>query len=161
SQDSGSLCFCFRWLLIWYKREFSFDDILHLWEVLWSGLPCSNFHLLIACAILESQRGELIGSNHDFNTILKHINELTMRLDLQTMLREAEGIYLQLVQCKELPVKVREVLGSCVTSSSDEESSESEPRETDGLLSQSAAAGVAVCQSSNRNASHGPPPTYP
>lgn len=33
SQDSGSLCFCFRWLLIWFKREFSFEDILVLWEV--------------------------------------------------------------------------------------------------------------------------------
>lgn len=22
SQDSGSLCFCFRWLLIWFKSEF-------------------------------------------------------------------------------------------------------------------------------------------
>ncbi|MCJ8738975.1 hypothetical protein PDJAM_G00041880 [Pangasius djambal] len=115
----------------------------------------------MACAILESQRGELIGSNHDFNTILKHINELTMKLDLQTILREAEGIYLQLVQCKELPAKVREVLGMCVTSSSDEESSESEPRETDRLLSESAAGGVAVCQSTNQNAPHRPPPTYP
>lgn len=33
SQDSGSLCFCFRWLLIWFKREFPFPDILRLWEV--------------------------------------------------------------------------------------------------------------------------------
>lgn len=33
SQDSGSLCFCFRWLLIWFKREFPFEDILLLWEV--------------------------------------------------------------------------------------------------------------------------------
>lgn len=40
-------------------------------KVIWSGLPCDNFHLLIACSILESQRGELIGSDHDFNTILK------------------------------------------------------------------------------------------
>jgi len=40
-------------------------------QVLWSGLPCDNFHLLIACSILVSQRGELIGSDHDFNTILK------------------------------------------------------------------------------------------
>ncbi|XP_008327394.1 TBC1 domain family member 17 [Cynoglossus semilaevis] len=101
SQDSGSLCFCFRWLLIWFKREFSFEDILTLWEVLWTGLPCSNFHLLIASTILESQRGELIGSDHDFNTILKHINELTMRLDLQSILHQAESIYLQLTQCKE------------------------------------------------------------
>uniref|UniRef100_A0A8C9WBN5 TBC1 domain family member 15 n=1 Tax=Scleropages formosus TaxID=113540 RepID=A0A8C9WBN5_SCLFO len=113
SQDSGSLCFCFRWLLIWFKREFSFEDILMLWEVMWTGLPCSNFHLLIACAILESQRGELIGSEHDFNTILKHINELTMKLDLQALLCAAEGIFLQLDTCKELPAKVREVLGMC------------------------------------------------
>ncbi|XP_051030351.1 TBC1 domain family member 17 isoform X2 [Phodopus roborovskii] len=32
SQDSGSLCFCFRWLLIWFKREFPFPDVLRLWE---------------------------------------------------------------------------------------------------------------------------------
>uniref|UniRef100_A0A672ZHB3 TBC1 domain family member 15 n=1 Tax=Sphaeramia orbicularis TaxID=375764 RepID=A0A672ZHB3_9TELE len=102
SQDSGSLCFCFRWLLIWFKREFSFEDILTLWEVLWTRLPCENFHLLIACSILESQRGELIGSDHDFNTILKHINELTMKLDLQSVLRGAEAIYLQLIH-KKIP----------------------------------------------------------
>ncbi|XP_047211974.1 TBC1 domain family member 17-like isoform X2 [Girardinichthys multiradiatus] len=136
SQDSGSLCFCFRWLLIWFKREFSFEDILTLWEVLWTRLPCDNFHLLIACSILESQRGELIGSDHDFNTILKHINELTMKLDLQTVLREAEAIYLQFVCCKELPRKVKQVLGLSVPSSSEEDSSGSQRSETEQLLGQ-------------------------
>uniref|UniRef100_A0A8C3SJ49 Rab-GAP TBC domain-containing protein n=1 Tax=Chelydra serpentina TaxID=8475 RepID=A0A8C3SJ49_CHESE len=33
SKESGSLCFCFRWLLIWFKREFAFEDVLQLWEV--------------------------------------------------------------------------------------------------------------------------------
>lgn len=33
SQDSGYLYFCFRWLLIRFKREFSFQDILRFWEV--------------------------------------------------------------------------------------------------------------------------------
>uniref|UniRef100_A0A7N8X137 TBC1 domain family, member 17 n=1 Tax=Mastacembelus armatus TaxID=205130 RepID=A0A7N8X137_9TELE len=143
SQDSGSLCFCFRWLLIWFKREFSFEDILILWEVLWTRLPCNNFHLLIACSILESQRGELIGSNHDFNTILKHINELTMKLDLQTVLREAEGIYLQLIQCKELPPEVQQVLGVCVPSSSEEGSPDSQSSETQRLLGQPHAAAAS------------------
>ncbi|KAG9264091.1 TBC1 domain family member 17 [Astyanax mexicanus] len=162
SQDSGSLCFCFRWLLIWYKREFSFEDILNLWEVLWTRLPCENFHLLMACAILESQRGELIGSNHDFNTILKHINELNMKLDLQTVLQGAEGIYLQLAQCKELSVKVQEVLGLYVASSSEEGSPDLEPKETDTLLSQAEARGASSCQpSSSYTASPRPPPTYP
>lgn len=43
----------------------------NVFQVFWTRLPCENFHLLMACAILEEQRGELIGSNHDFNSILK------------------------------------------------------------------------------------------
>uniref|UniRef100_A0A3Q3IV06 Rab-GAP TBC domain-containing protein n=1 Tax=Monopterus albus TaxID=43700 RepID=A0A3Q3IV06_MONAL len=152
SQDSGSLCFCFRWLLIWFKREFSFEDILTLWEVLWSRLPCDNFHLLIACSILQSQRGELIGSDHDFNTILKHINELTMRLDLQSVLCGAEAIYLQLIQCKELPLKVQQVLGLYVPSSSEESSPDSQANETQHLLGLSPAGAAAASNSV---------PTYP
>lgn len=134
SQDSGSLCFCFRWLLIWFKREFSFEDILTLWEVLWTRLPCENFHLLVACSILESQRGELIGSDHDFNTILKHINELTMKLDLHSIICGAEAIYLQLASCKDLPVKVQEVLGLCVPAPSSDSSPDSQSSESDRLL---------------------------
>ena len=47
AQDSGSLCFCFRWLLIWFKREFSFQDILLLWEVreAWAGCGALRRHL--------------------------------------------------------------------------------------------------------------------
>ncbi|XP_013888909.1 TBC1 domain family member 17 [Austrofundulus limnaeus] len=143
SQDSGSLCFCFRWLLIWFKREFSFEDILTLWEVLWTRLPCDNFHLLIACSILESQRGELIGSDHDFNTILKHINELTMKLDLQGILCEAEAIYQQLLCCKELPLKVQQVLGLYDPSSSEESSPGSQSGEAQHRLDQSEAAAAS------------------
>uniref|UniRef100_A0A665SWA1 Rab-GAP TBC domain-containing protein n=1 Tax=Echeneis naucrates TaxID=173247 RepID=A0A665SWA1_ECHNA len=151
SQDSGSLCFCFRWLLIWFKREFPFEDILTLWEVMWTRFPCDNFHLLIACSILESQRGELIGSDHDFNTILKHINELTMRLDLQSILCGAEAIYLQLVQCKELPLKVQQVLGLYFSSSSEEDSPDSQASETQHHLGQREGGAAA--------AAHGP--AYP
>ncbi|KAJ3600929.1 hypothetical protein NHX12_031902 [Muraenolepis orangiensis] len=79
--------------------EFSFEDILILWEVMWTRLPCDNFHLLL------------------------HINELTMKLDLQTVLCGAEAIYLQLARCK-----VKEVLGLYAASSSEEESPESESR---------------------------------
>lgn len=31
--DSGNMYFCFRWLIINFKREFNFDDIMILWEV--------------------------------------------------------------------------------------------------------------------------------
>lgn len=111
SQDSGSLCFCFRWLLIWFKREFPFPDVLRLWEVLWTGLPGPNLHLLVACAILDMERDTLMLSGFGSNEILKHINELTMKLSVEDVLTRAEGLYRQLTACPELPHNVQQVLG--------------------------------------------------
>lgn len=41
------------------------------WEVLWTGYPCQNFHLLVAVAILEHERTTLIDNNYGFTEILK------------------------------------------------------------------------------------------
>ncbi|XP_027715114.1 TBC1 domain family member 17 [Vombatus ursinus] len=111
SQDSGSLCFCFRWLLIWFKREFPFPDVLRLWEVLWTGLPGPNLHLLVACAILDMERDALMLSGFGSNEILKHINELTMKLSVEDVLTQAQALYMQLTACQELPHNVQEILG--------------------------------------------------
>jgi TBC1 domain family member 15 len=32
--DSINMYFCFRWILILFKREFTFPDIMKLWEVI-------------------------------------------------------------------------------------------------------------------------------
>ncbi|XP_013014843.1 TBC1 domain family member 15 isoform X2 [Cavia porcellus] len=111
SQDSGYLYFCFRWLLIRFKREFSFLDILRLWEVMWTDLPCKNFHLLLCCAVLESEKQQIMEKHYGFNEILKHINELSMKIDVEDVLCKAEAISLQMVKCKELPQAVCEILG--------------------------------------------------
>nr|XP_054488421.1 TBC1 domain family member 15 isoform X3 [Agelaius phoeniceus] len=122
SQDSGYLYFCFRWLLIRFKREFSFQDILRLWEVMWTELPCQNFHLLLCCAILESEKQQIMDKHYGFNEILKHINELSMKIDVEYILCKAEAISMQMMNCKELPQTVSEILGienSSVTPDSD------------------------------------------
>ncbi|XP_008309425.1 TBC1 domain family member 15 [Cynoglossus semilaevis] len=111
SQDSGFLYFCFRWLLIRFKRELSFQDVLRLWEVMWTGLPCENFHLLICCSILDSEKHKIMEENMGFNEILKHVNELSMKLDVEEILQRAEGICMQLSSCKDLPDSVRNILG--------------------------------------------------
>uniref|UniRef100_A0A8B9ISR0 TBC1 domain family member 15 n=1 Tax=Amazona collaria TaxID=241587 RepID=A0A8B9ISR0_9PSIT len=100
SQDSGYLYFCFRWLLIRFKREFSFQDILRLWEVMWTELPCQNFHLLLCCAILESEKQQIMDKHYGFNEILKHINELSMKIDVEYILCKAEAISMQMMNCK-------------------------------------------------------------
>nr|XP_055029907.1 TBC1 domain family member 15 isoform X2 [Misgurnus anguillicaudatus] len=118
AQDSGYLYFCFRWLLIRFKREFNFHDILRLWEVMWTGLPCQNFHLLVCCAILDSEKQKIMDRKYGFNEILKHINELSMKLDIEEILNKSESICLQIKNCKDLPNSVSEILGLPTTSKS-------------------------------------------
>ncbi|CAD6974017.1 unnamed protein product [Tilletia controversa] len=35
--DALNLFFCFRWLLVLFKREFGFADVLRLWECVWAA----------------------------------------------------------------------------------------------------------------------------
>uniref|UniRef100_A0A8C1GPE4 TBC1 domain family member 15 n=1 Tax=Cyprinus carpio TaxID=7962 RepID=A0A8C1GPE4_CYPCA len=92
AQDSGHLYFCFRWLLIRFKRELHFQDVLRLWEVMWTRLPCQNFHLLVCCAILDSEKQKIMDRKYGFNEILKHINELSMKLDIEEILSKSEWV---------------------------------------------------------------------
>lgn len=38
---------------------------------MWTGLPCENFHLLICCSILDSEKHKIMEENMGFNEILK------------------------------------------------------------------------------------------
>lgn len=58
--DGLNLFFCFRWILISFKREFPFDDVLRLWEVLWTNYYSHSFVLFVALAILESHRDVIL-----------------------------------------------------------------------------------------------------
>lgn len=49
-----------RWVLIAFKREFAFDDVLRLWEVLWTDYYSNDFVLFVALAVLESHRDMIL-----------------------------------------------------------------------------------------------------
>uniref|UniRef100_A0A0B6ZN35 TBC1 domain family member 15 n=1 Tax=Arion vulgaris TaxID=1028688 RepID=A0A0B6ZN35_9EUPU len=118
SHDSGNFYFCFRWILILFKREFNFGDIQRLWEVLWTDRPCKNFHLIISLAILDTEKSTLMENKFGFTEILKHINDISLSIALEETLCKAEGICLQLKQYKKLPKGVKEILGLVPLSSS-------------------------------------------
>ncbi|EFN78563.1 TBC1 domain family member 15 [Harpegnathos saltator] len=110
--DSGNMFFCFRWLLVLFKREFNAIDIMKLWEILWTDLPCKNFHLLFCAAILDTEKNILIENNYGFTEILKHINDLSLHIELPWTLSKAEGIYYQLMgAADQLPDSVRAIIG--------------------------------------------------
>ncbi|KAI0243710.1 GTPase activating protein [Massospora cicadina] len=62
---------CFRWVLIWFKREFSFDHIPFLWEVFWSDYHTKHFHLFVAAAILEIHQHVIVTHLRGLDEILK------------------------------------------------------------------------------------------
>ncbi|KAH8352409.1 hypothetical protein KR084_003953 [Drosophila pseudotakahashii] len=114
SHDSDNMYFCFRWLLVWYKRELSNEDVLKLWECLWTRLPCANFHLLFSVAILDQETSVIIENQYEFTEILKHVNELSGNIDVQKTLQIAEAIYLQLKGSETLPNDIRCIIGEAL-----------------------------------------------
>ena len=58
--EALNLFFCFRWVLIAFKCEFPFEDVLRLWEILWTDYYSSQFLLFVAFAVLESHRDMIL-----------------------------------------------------------------------------------------------------
>ncbi|KDQ60762.1 hypothetical protein JAAARDRAFT_204574 [Jaapia argillacea MUCL 33604] len=96
--DGLNLFFCFRWVLIAFKREFAFDDVLRLWEVLWTDYYTNEFVLFVALAVLESHRDVILRYLVEFDEILKYCNELSMTIELDTTLAQAEVLFLSFAQ---------------------------------------------------------------
>ena len=89
--NASNMYFFFRWMLICFKREFAFNDVMHLWEVtewsrtgndsftlcvcvwqvIWTDHICKNFELLVCLAILISQKTVIMESKFGCNEILK------------------------------------------------------------------------------------------
>ncbi|KAK3308114.1 rab-GTPase-TBC domain-containing protein [Chaetomium strumarium] len=91
--DSTNFFFFFRMLLVWYKREFEWLDVLHLWEVLWTDYLSSSFHLFVALAILERHRDVIMTHLKHFDEVLKYVNELSCTIDLDATLIRAEALF--------------------------------------------------------------------
>jgi len=96
--DSLNLFFCFRWVLIVFKREFPFEDVLRLWEVLWTNYYTERFVLFVALAVLESHRDVILRYLVEFDEILKYCNELSMTIELDSTLAQAEVLFLSFLQ---------------------------------------------------------------
>ncbi|KQK00975.1 hypothetical protein BRADI_3g53040v3 [Brachypodium distachyon] len=90
--DCLNYFFCFRWVLIQFKREFSFDQIMLLWEVLWTQYLSEHFHLYLCVAILKRYRQRIIGEGMDFDTLLKFINELSGQINIDQAIQDAEAL---------------------------------------------------------------------
>ena len=108
--DGLNLFFCFRWILVCFKREFALDDVERLWDSIWSanwstssdGVDspqwplCHDFELFIALAILESHASVIVRHLKTFDEVLQYIHSLAYQMDVHAILRRAEALVYRL-----------------------------------------------------------------
>jgi len=86
------LFFCFRWLLVIFKREFDFYDCMRVWETIWSQKKSDYYQLFIAVAILKQNKTQLLELD-SFDDTLKYINNLSTQIKVEQTLSDAESLY--------------------------------------------------------------------
>merc|ERR1712130_335271 len=108
-RDSGHMYFTFPWFLIIFRRLATWETLPLFWDV-WLTSPCSNFHLLIAAAILDLYRDELMQDDYGYCEILQFVNRLNGEVNPTDILARAQSLLVQIENCISTPPVVKQLL---------------------------------------------------
>ncbi|XP_017782183.1 PREDICTED: TBC1 domain family member 15-like [Nicrophorus vespilloides] len=111
SKNCKHMYFCIRWLWLLFTREFVENEIQTLWEVLFLDLPCPNFHLLVAIAILQTQKEYIMENDLDYLEIMKRVNTLKGTLRVNAIIDDAQTLHAQLEEILKIPDNIRTIKG--------------------------------------------------
>jgi len=104
--DATNMFFCYRWLLVLFKRELSIQQTYILWEVLWSQHYHKEFHLFFTLAALVKHRAKIIDEGTGFDSILQFVSTLEEILNVEELLQLATSLYLNFEQTTDDEVKL-------------------------------------------------------
>lgn len=93
--DSSNLFFCFRMLLVWFKREFSFNDVCSIWEIFWTDYYTSQFQIFFMLAILQKNSQPIIQHLNQFDQVIKFFNDLHNTMDWNDLMVRSELLFIR------------------------------------------------------------------
>lgn len=93
--DSSNLFFCFRMLLVWFKREFDFNDVCSIWEIFWTDYYSSQFQLFFMLAILQKNSQPIMQNLNQFDQVIKYFNDLHNTMDWNDLMIRSELLFLR------------------------------------------------------------------
>lgn len=100
--DSSNLFFCFRMLLVWFKREFEFDEVCSIWEIFLTDFYSSQFQLFFMLAILQKNSSPVINHLTQFDQVLKYFNDLKASMDWNDLMVRSELLFIKFRKLIEL-----------------------------------------------------------
>ncbi|GAM28092.1 hypothetical protein SAMD00019534_112680 [Acytostelium subglobosum LB1] len=90
--DGTNMYFFFQSILICFKREFPFDQVKTLWEVLWSNYMTKQLPIFMCLSILVKERTSIIEDNLQYDQVLKLINGRAGKMDVDDILSFSESV---------------------------------------------------------------------
>ncbi|AET40833.1 GTPase-activating protein GYP7 Ecym_6462 [Eremothecium cymbalariae DBVPG len=92
--DSSNFFFCFRMLLVWFKREFEFEGICNIWEIFWTNFYSSQFQIFFLLAIFQKNSRPVMYHLTQFDEVLKYFNELKGAMNWNDLMVRAELLFI-------------------------------------------------------------------
>ena len=90
-ENGTSFMFCHRWLIVFFKREFSLSDTFHIWEACWSCVETKFFHLFISIAIMATFGQKAIEKGMNIDELMVYFNSLSHQMPKEVILSQARG----------------------------------------------------------------------
>lgn len=87
------VAFCFRWLLVLFKREFGFEDVNRLWDTIFASPHTPQYEIFVAAAILRCVAGQIVEQSLSYDELLKFTNAMSLNMRLDDVLLLAEDFY--------------------------------------------------------------------
>jgi len=91
--NGSHLSFTFRWLLVRYKREFSIDDVMTLWEVAWSCPHTTDHHLIVAVTLLRELAPTILEVGASFEDLLRMTNDMSNKMNVKDVILFSQDMY--------------------------------------------------------------------
>ncbi|KEG10469.1 GTPase activating protein [Trypanosoma grayi] len=93
SQHADDMSFCFRWLIMLFKREFSLNDTMLLWDVIMCCPYTSHFELIVAAALLRALTPQILEQHLTYDELLKFANSTAGNLNVRHVILLAQEFY--------------------------------------------------------------------
>jgi hypothetical protein len=88
------MTFCFRWLLVCFKRDLaSLDDTMRFWDVLFACPYTKSYEVVVTVALLVALAPQIITHVHAYETLLQFMNVLSSGTSVDQILHCAREFY--------------------------------------------------------------------